>query len=178
MRPMVGLTLVLLGLALLAPGCARLNLFRRADSACARPPCIGAPVPEIDGEDFDGKRLKLSDQRGKVCVLVFWFSKCGPCRAMIPHERELVERHRGKPFAMLSVNSDENLDDARKVIVEQRMSWPIWKNPNFGPISRDWGVTSYPAIFVIDQAGVLRYRDVRGPQLDLAVETLLTEKRP
>ena len=78
------------------------------------------PAPEIDGVDFDGKRLKLSDQHGKVVAVVFWASWCGPCRAMIPHERELVERFRGKPFVMVGVNNDDNHDAARKVIAAEK----------------------------------------------------------
>ena len=176
MRPVVGLMLLLAGLALFTPGCARLSLFRRAETPRTGAPRIGCEVPEIDGEDFAGKRLKLSDQRGKVTVVVFWFSRCGPCKVMIPHERELVERHRGKPFALLSVNSDENPDDARKIIAAQGMTWPIWNDRGTGSISKAWGVTTYPAVFVIDANGVLRYRDVRGELLDNAIDTLLAER--
>src|SRR5262249_8489364 len=53
---------------------------------------LGRPAPEIEGEDLDGKPLKLSDYRGKVVVLSFWFSTCVPCRALIPHEQALVKR--------------------------------------------------------------------------------------
>ena len=49
---------------------------------------VGKPAPEIEGVDVDGKPLKLSDYKGKVVVLVFWGSWCGPCMAQVPHERE------------------------------------------------------------------------------------------
>jgi len=176
MRPTVGMTLILLSLALLTPSCARLELFRRSESLRAGTPRIGAPVPEIDGETFDGSRVKLSDQRGKVVVLVFWASWCKPCRDMIPHERELAERHRGKPFVMLGVNNDENPDAARKVIAKEKMNWPIWKTDAIAhPINSTWGVKSWPAIFVIDANGILRYTRITGQYLDNAVETLLAE---
>ena len=97
---------LLLGIALLTPSCMKLDFFKRKESpqTCKAGPRVGMPAPEIDGEDFDGMRVKLSDYRGKVVVVVFWASWCPPCCAMIPHERELVERNRDKPFAMLSVN--------------------------------------------------------------------------
>jgi hypothetical protein len=67
---------------------------------------VGRPAPEITGEDLDGKPMKLSDYRGKVVLLTFWGHWCGPCRSMYPHERSLVKRLEGQPFALLGVNSD------------------------------------------------------------------------
>ena len=66
---------------------------------------VGNPVPEVEGTDLDGKKAKLSGLKGKVVVLDFWATWCGPCRAMIPHERELVEKYKDKPFAILSVSA-------------------------------------------------------------------------
>jgi peroxiredoxin len=177
MRPMVGLSLLLIALALMAAGCRKLDLFRRAEPACARAngPSVGTPAPEIDGETFDGQHLKLSDHRGKVVVVVFWYSGCMPCLEMIPHERELAERHRDKPFALLGVNVDVNLNAARKTIASKKMTWPIWQPDAESPIDRVWDVSLLPAIFVIDPDGIVRHANVRGRALDEAVEKLLAE---
>jgi len=80
---------------------------------------VGKPAPEIDGVDFDGKPLKLSSFQGKVVVLVFWGSWCGPCMGEISHERELVERTKGKPFAILGVDCDEDKQAAMCVSVDR-----------------------------------------------------------
>src|SRR5262249_2339563 len=59
----------------------------------------GKPAPEIEGTDMaTGKPLKLSDYRGKVVLLVFWGTWCGPCMEAVKHERALAERHKGRPF--------------------------------------------------------------------------------
>ncbi|MHB1425168.1 MAG: TlpA family protein disulfide reductase [Gemmataceae bacterium] len=57
---------------------------------------VGKPAPEIEAEDIDGKKFKLSDYRGKVVLLDFWGNWRPPCRAMYPHERSLVKRLEGK----------------------------------------------------------------------------------
>ena len=178
MRPILGLAILLLGGLLLMAGCAKLNPFRRADSsvAGAKGPCVGAPAPEIDAQDFDGRRIKLSDQRGKVVAVVFWATWCPPCRAMIPHERELVEHFRGKPFVLIGVNNDDNHDATRKMIAAEKMTWPICKTSGpRDPINQLWKVDALPRIYVIDVNGIIRYSGVRGPDLEHAIETLLAE---
>jgi peroxiredoxin len=179
MRYTVMFAHLLLGLALLTTGCATFDLFKRPERTLAMtPPRTGTLAPEIDGEDFDGKRLKLSDHRGKVVVLVFWMTRCPPCMAMVPHEKSLLERHRSRPFALLGVNNDSDDDTARATIAAKKMNWPHWKtNGAAEPVNPHFGVSALPTIFVIDATGVIRYRFqgfVDG-ELDHAVETLLAE---
>ena len=146
---------------------------------------IGKTAPEIEGRDVDGKPFKLRDFRGKVVVVVFWASWCGPCMAQIPHERELVGRMAGRPFALLGVNCDHSPADARKALDRERITWPNWYDGdpsaarrNDGPIRDKYHIQGIPAVFVIDQAGIIRDRDVRGVELERAVERLLTQPAP
>ena len=62
---------------------------------------VGKQAPDIEGEDLDEARLKLGHYRGKVVLLVFWASWCGPCMRAVPHEKELVKRFKGRPFVLL-----------------------------------------------------------------------------
>ncbi len=87
---------------------------------------IGKPAPEIAGVDLDGKERKLSDYRGKVVVLVFWGTWCGPCMREIPHERELAARLKDKPFALLGVNCDQDKQAALEATKSERIGWPNW----------------------------------------------------
>jgi thiol-disulfide isomerase/thioredoxin len=98
----------------------------------------GMPAPEISGVDLGGKPRKLSDYRGKVVALVFWGTWCGPCMREVPRERELVERLKGKSFAMLGVNCDADKQAALKVMNDERITWPNWNDgaPGEGPITR------------------------------------------
>jgi thiol-disulfide isomerase/thioredoxin len=139
---------------------------------------IGKTAPDIAAEGVDGKKFKLSDYRGKVAVVNFWASWCGPCMAMVPHERELVERLKDKPFVLVGVNGDETRDKAKEVMAKEKMTWPsFWNGPRDDEkaISRAWNVRGWPTVYVLDAKGVIRYKGVRGKELDKAVDGLLKE---
>jgi len=96
---------------------------------------------------------------------------------MYEHERSLVKRLEGKPFALIGVNSDTDREQLKKTLVEERLTWrSFWNGGSTGgPISRAWKVSSWPSIWIIDANGVIRYRNVRGPAMDQAVDALLAE---
>jgi AhpC/TSA family len=93
---------------------SRASLGEKATGALFALHPVGKRAPEIEGQDLDGKKLKLSNFKGKVVVLVSWATWCAPCMAMVPHERELVKRLDGKPFALLGVNCDGDREKARR----------------------------------------------------------------
>jgi thiol-disulfide isomerase/thioredoxin len=136
---------------------------------------IGKVAPEIQGVDGAGKELKLSDYRGKVVVLDFWATWCRPCMAMVPHEREMVKRLEGKPFALLGINVDDSrqtLADAEK---QHEITWRSWSDPNGEKIVEAWNVKFYPTIYVLDVKGTIRFKNIRGEDLEKAVDKLLAE---
>jgi thiol-disulfide isomerase/thioredoxin len=138
--------------------------------------CVGKTVGEIEGEDFDRIKFKLSDYRGKVVVLVFCGDWCAPCRAMYPHERSLVKKMEGKPFALIGVNSDPDREKLKKRLADEKITWrSFWNGPKGpgGPISRAWKVRSWPTIYVLDDEGVIRYKDIPDKKLDEAVDEVL-----
>jgi hypothetical protein len=97
---------------------------------------------------------------------------------MFPHERSLVKRLEGKPFALIGVNSDPD-----RVYLKQRMkieniTWrSFWNGPKGtqGPISARWNVRGWPTIYVLDGEGKIRYIGPRGEKMDDAVNELLAE---
>jgi thiol-disulfide isomerase/thioredoxin len=135
----------------------------------------GQIAPEIEAEGVDGATFKLSDFRGKITVLVFWASWCGPCMRQVPHERKLVERLKGKPFALVGVNGDEDQAKAKETMSKEKMVWPsFWDGPK-SSISKAWNLRGWPTIYVLDTKGVIRFKGVRGEELDKAVDELLKE---
>jgi peroxiredoxin len=95
---------------------------------------------------------------------------------MYPHERSLVKRLAGKPFALLGVNTDPK-QHLKQVIKKENMTWRSWWDggDTSGPIASKWNVHSWPTTYVLDAKGVIRYKDVREKQMDEAVDTLLKE---
>jgi thiol-disulfide isomerase/thioredoxin len=137
---------------------------------------VGKPAPEVEGEDIDGRPMRLSDYRGKVVVVAFWATWCGPCMRMVPHQRELVKRLDGKPFALLGVNNDRAGDrkKVRERVAQEGITWRSWWDGGpEGPIATRWCVEGWPAVYVLDAKGVIRYRGVTGDRLGEAVEALL-----
>ena len=139
---------------------------------------VGDVAPDIEGEDADGKRFRLADHRGKVVLLTFSGEWCGPCRALYPHERELVDRLKDKPFVALSVNTDATRETLRAAIASGTITWRCWWDGGTdGPITAAWGVRSFPAIYLIDQGGVIRYKDINRKDMDAAIDGLLSTAR-
>jgi thiol-disulfide isomerase/thioredoxin len=139
---------------------------------------VGNPVPDIDGLDLDGKKIKLSSYRGKVVLFDFWATWCGPCVAMIPHEREMVEKQSGKPFALLSVNVDEDKGQLSEFLGKEKMPWSHWWDGSKGPVAKMFKVRAYPTLYLIDTKGIVRKKWIGSPGnevVDKAVEELVAE---
>jgi peroxiredoxin len=143
---------------------------------------IGRAAPEIVGKDYDGVEFKLSDYRGKVTVLYFTGQWCGPCRGEYPYERLMLELHKNDPFAIVSVNSDPKLETAKQAKHDERLEFrSFWdgyleKNTS-GPIASAWNVTGWPAIYILDAKGTIRFAQLRQEDIMKAVKQLIAEQR-
>ena len=98
---------------------------------------------------------------------------------MYPHERSLVKRLEGQPFALLGINSDRDREALKKVMKKQGITWrSFWNGGGTGgPISSAWNVRAWPTIYVLDHKGVIRYKNVRGERMDEAVDKLLAKMK-
>src|SRR5262245_28562842 len=95
--------------------------------------------------------------------------------AMVPHERSLVKRLEGKPFALVGVNRDASRETLKKCEDKNQITWRSFFDGRDGPISKQYNVKSLPTIYVLDAQGVIRTKGVRGEALDRAVDRLLKE---
>src|SRR6516162_900660 len=98
---------------------------------------------------------------------------------MFPHERSLVKKMEGKPFALVGVNSDTKKDDLKKVLEKEHITWrSFWNGGTGGPISTAWNVRGWPTLYLIDHKGIIRKKWLGGRReaaLDDAIEKLVQE---
>jgi peroxiredoxin len=136
---------------------------------------IGKALPEIQGEDMDGAKFKISDYRGKVVMVVCWATWCGPCMRQVPTERKLVERLKDRPFVLIGVNGDDDKGKAKAVIEKEKMTWRSFAGGRRGPIPQALNVSSWPTVYIIDTKGVIRFKDLSEREMDKAIDELIKE---
>ena len=137
---------------------------------------IGKPAPALTAVDLDGHTFSLGDYKGKAVLLVFWAAWCGPCMAAVPHEKELVERFKGRPFALLGVNGDGDLKGAKKAVERYQIPWrSFWNGEDGpgGPIAVAWNVRGWPTTYLIDHEGIIRHKELHGEYIDGPLEKMI-----
>ena len=99
--------------------------------------------------------------------------------AMFPHERSLVKRMEGRPFALIGINSDRDLKDAKAKNESQEITWrSFWCGElgTSGAIPKKWNVRGWPTLYYIDHKGVIRAKNVReDKKIDDLIEELVKE---
>ena len=94
----------------------------------------------------------------------------------MPHERSLVEQMEGRPFVLLGINCDGDKEVIQQASLRNHLPWRNWWDGDGPvPVSARYGVRSFPATYVLDATGVIRYRNLRSPELEQAAETLVRE---
>ena len=149
-----------------------LNKMLRTGSGLA----VGASAPEIDGKDLAGKPMKLSALRGKVTLVIFWASWCGACRRTLPLTQTLAQKYKGKPFAIVGVNCDDNKEAGRAAVEEEKLTWRSWWDGD-REFAVQWHLESFPTVYLLDADGVIQKKcgSREAEDLPKAIDALLAK---
>ncbi len=140
---------------------------------------IGTEAKGFTTKSLDGKEVKLSDFRGKVVLLDFFAGWCGPCVAEMPHLKALYAKYKDKGFEILGVNMDRTLEDAKKYVAKDGLTWTVtWEAPGFwaNPVAKLYGIGSIPAMYLLDKEGKVLAVGLRGDALTEALKQQLGEE--
>lgn len=140
---------------------------------------IGKKAPGFSAKNPEGKEISLKESLGKVTIIDFWASWCGPCRAENPNVVALYNQYHEKGLNIIGVSLDKE-NDAEKwkeAIEKDGLTWPQisnlkhWKEP----IADLYSVKSIPATFILDANGIIVAKNLRGEELKAKVEELLAK---
>jgi peroxiredoxin len=139
---------------------------------------IGSPAVDFSATATDGKKLRLGDYRGKVVLLDFWASWCVPCRQEMPNVKKVYREYNGKGFEIIGVSLDKTRQNCMTYVRNQGLPWrqifdgKAWKSE----IGQKYAVSAIPATFLLDRSGRIRFKNLRGDALRVAVKKLIEEK--
>ncbi len=119
---------------------------------------IGRPAPGFQLKDLDGNLVSLEDFRGKVVMLDFWATWCGPCRSTMPELEKLQQEH-PDDFVLLAVNLGEDEERVAPYVLSRRIQTRVLLDTD-SSVGMAYGASSIPVQFVIDKEGILRHIQV------------------
>ncbi|NBR87409.1 MAG: TlpA family protein disulfide reductase [Verrucomicrobia bacterium] len=151
---------------------------QKASKEIQRKLVVGAKFPDFEEKDLAGKPLSIANYKGKVVLVDFWATWCGPCVGELPNVLKAYEKHHGKGFEIVGISLDSDRAKLDKFIADRKMTWAQyydgkgWQNKLAGT----YGVNSIPATYLLDGEGKIIAKNLRGEALEEAVAKALAKK--
>jgi thiol-disulfide isomerase/thioredoxin len=138
----------------------------------------GAKFPDFEEKDLEDKPLSIANYKGKVVLIDFWATWCGPCVGELPNVIKAYEKHHDQGFEIIGVNLDQDAKKLKAYTKEKNMPWQQfcdgkrWESK----LAQRYGIQSIPATFLLDGEGKIIARDLRGDDMEQALTKALAKK--
>jgi thiol-disulfide isomerase/thioredoxin len=140
--------------------------------------------PKIEGTIFGGDKLDWDKYRGKIVLIDFWATWCGPCMQELPNVKKVYEKYHTQGFDIVGVTLDDDKDRLAAFLDKEQLPWPTLfeddpeKHGFEGvPLVKTFGIDGIPATYLFDRSGKIVSISARGEDLDAQVKKLLAEKK-
>jgi thiol-disulfide isomerase/thioredoxin len=131
---------------------------------------VGNPI-EIKGTTVEGKPFDISEYKGKVVLVDFWATWCGPCIGELPNVKQNYDLYHAKGFEVVGISLDDDVERLKEFLVQEGIKWPTlfpaeeaqrgWENP----LARHYGISGIPTVILVGKDGKVITLDARGPAL-------------
>ncbi len=131
-------------------------------------------APAFQVTTLDGQRISMDSLAGKVVLIDFWATWCGPCREALPHIRKIAQKFEGQPFVALSISLDNDEAKWKDFVAKNGMTWLQYRDGGSnGRVAKQFNVTEIPATFSIDADGVLEDQHVGDADIEGKLKKLI-----
>ena len=151
--------------------------YGRARLFAAQPELARKRVaPNFNVVALDGKTISMESMAGKVVLLDFWATWCGPCEQALPHLREIAHKFEGQPLVVISISLDADEGTWKNFVAQNGMTWAQFRDGGFdGPMATQFNVKAIPTTFTIDADGFVQDRQVGDGDIEETLKKLIAQ---
>lgn len=138
---------------------------------------VGQLLAAFTAKDLNGKPLSLAQYKGKVVLVDFWATWCGPCVGELPNVKAAYKKYHAQGFDVVGISLDMNPGKVKSFIAQEKMPWrQVWDGYWSGPLAKTFNIKAIPATLILDRQGRVSAINARDTSLEPAIRKALAKK--